>query len=65
MVLVLLPGGRFWMGADSGSRNPSPDTTPAHPVRLGEFFISKYELTQGQWVRLTQLENPSRYHPAV
>ena len=31
-----------------------------HEVQLSAYFISKYELTQGQWKRLTG-RNPSRY----
>ncbi|MEW6746770.1 MAG: bifunctional serine/threonine-protein kinase/formylglycine-generating enzyme family protein [Planctomycetota bacterium] len=30
-------------------------------LRVEPFFISKYEMTQGQWLRATQ-ENPSYYH---
>ena len=33
-----------------------------HAVRLSPFFLSKYELTQGQWLRFTG-ENPSRDTP--
>jgi formylglycine-generating enzyme required for sulfatase activity/serine/threonine protein kinase len=70
MVLVLLPGGRFWMGAqseDPSERNYDPqaqgDEGPVHPVELTAFFLSKYELTQSQWLRLTG-SNPSYYqHP--
>ena len=60
VVLVLLPGGSFWMGAqssDPGGRNYDPraqaDESPVHEVELSPFFLSKYEMTQGQWERLT------------
>ncbi len=69
IVLVLIPGGTFWMGAqadDENERNYSAQATekeiPPHAVTLGPFFISKYELTQGQWLRTTG-SNPSLYGP--
>ena len=73
-MLVLVPGGTFRMGA----RRPGPRTTrttvdhvdpmarrneqPVHEVTLDPFFISKYEMTQGQWLRATG-QNPSHHRP--
>lgn len=69
LVFVLLPGGTFWMGAqkeDPDGRNYDPaaqsDEGPVHEVELSAFFLSKYEMTQGQWKRLAG-SNPSRYGP--
>jgi formylglycine-generating enzyme required for sulfatase activity len=67
LVLVLLPGGTFEMGAHpTGSLNRDPKAQesegPVHPVRLSPFFLSKFEMTQGQWTRLTG-HNPSAYSP--
>jgi formylglycine-generating enzyme required for sulfatase activity len=60
IVLVLLPGGTFWMGAqrdDANRPNYDPqaesDEGPVHQVTLSPFFIGKYEVTQGQWLRWT------------
>ena len=53
VVLVLIPGGTFHMG-------PSFERTV--DVELSPYFMSKYELTQGQWKRLTG-GNPSAYGP--
>lgn len=65
LVLVLIPGGTFWMGAqkdDPQGRNYDPRATlreaPVHEVELDAFFISKYEMTQSQWLRQTG-KNPS------
>ncbi len=70
-VLVLVPGGRFLMGAqphDPGAPNHDPeaqtDEGPVHEVELGPYLLSKYELTQGQWETLTGA-NPSRYDPSM
>ena len=68
LVLVLLPGGTFTMGAspdeDSINRDPEAraDESPVHEVTPSPFFLSKYEMTQGQWLRFTG-GNPSLYGP--
>ena len=72
LVFVLLPGGTFWMGAQSHDplgRNYDPGATwneALHDVELSPFFVSKYEMSQGQWRQLTGTD-PSgyreTYHP--
>ena len=68
VVLVLLPKGKFWMGAGADASEPNFDPRaadiekPVHEVSLDAFFISKYELTQSQWLRV-QKDNPSAYLP--
>ena len=68
MVFALLPGGTFWMGASAqaGSQNYDQDAMvkegPVHQVDLSAFFLSKYEMTQGQWERLAGW-NRSLYGP--
>ncbi len=59
VVLVLLPGGTFTMGAQrvdpqgpNFDRDARKDETP-HRVTLLAFFLARHELTQGQWKRLT------------
>ncbi|MFH0946507.1 MAG: bifunctional serine/threonine-protein kinase/formylglycine-generating enzyme family protein [Planctomycetota bacterium] len=72
IVLVLLPGNRFFMG--SQSQDPAGVNYDPHAVEnefgedgrpvavtLAPFFLSKYEMTQGQWERFTG-ENPSVWH---
>jgi len=71
LVFVLLPGGTFRMGAARPSEersigSPNVDRwarsleVPVQAVRLAPFFLSKYEMTQGQWRRFTG-RNPSVY----
>ena len=69
LVFVLLPGGTFQMGAQKGDPsgpNYDPQATddegPVHAVTLSPFFLSKYEMTQGQWLRFVG-KNPSHYQP--
>lgn len=70
LVVVLVPGGSFAMGAQRRDpRRPNYDPrawqheAPVHTVRLDPFFVSKYEMTRGQWVRLTGRE-PALMTPA-
>ncbi|MEW6744264.1 MAG: bifunctional serine/threonine-protein kinase/formylglycine-generating enzyme family protein [Planctomycetota bacterium] len=64
LVLVLLPGGCFQMGCQrSDARAPCYDpnallSDELHTVELDPFFLSKYEMTQGQWLRIMG-SNPS------
>jgi serine/threonine protein kinase/formylglycine-generating enzyme required for sulfatase activity len=67
IVFVWMPEDTFWMGADSrpsGGHNledhPPRGASPAHQVTLSAHFLSKYEMTQEQWQRLTG-NNPSRF----
>jgi serine/threonine protein kinase/formylglycine-generating enzyme required for sulfatase activity len=66
LVFVLLPGGRFTMGAqknDPGGPNYDPLATyeeAPHEVEIAPFFLSKYEMTEAQWERFTG-SNPSEY----
>jgi formylglycine-generating enzyme required for sulfatase activity len=67
VVLVLIPGGKFWMGASAdpdAAHNHDPLATPfegpVHEVTLSPYFLSKYELTQEQWSRFTG-RKPSYY----
>jgi formylglycine-generating enzyme required for sulfatase activity/serine/threonine protein kinase len=66
LVLVLIPAGNFWMGAQSGDEHAEhydpqarSNEAPVHEVELSPYFLSKYEMTQGQWERFTGV-NPSQ-----
>ncbi len=65
VIYVLLPGGKFWMGAQSEDRlEPRLDPRsgafegPPHEVEVPAFLIGKFEVTQGQWLRIMG-QNPS------
>ena len=70
MVLVLIPSGSFRMGSQLDDANePNFSATcelteiPVHDVALKPFFLSKFEMTQGQWLKLMG-DNPAAYSPA-
>jgi formylglycine-generating enzyme required for sulfatase activity/tRNA A-37 threonylcarbamoyl transferase component Bud32 len=63
IVLVLLPGGAARLGArrpatgdpfDGPGLDPeaAPDESPPAEVELSPFFVSKFEMTHQQWVRI-------------
>ena len=69
LVFVLVPGGTFLMGAqweDSERPNFDPEAGqgnregPPTEVEVPPFFLSKFEMTQGQWERLDG-RNPSLF----
>ena len=66
VVLVLVPGGRFTMGChptQGANRDPEAQANevPFHELELAPFFVSKFELTQDQFVRSMDGDNPSQY----
>ena len=72
IVLVLIPGGRVVMGAEREPANPEAccdplahgEEGPAHAVILDPFLLSKYEMTQRQWLAASD-RNPSHYQPGA
>ena len=54
--MVYVEGGSFMMGSDKGDS----DEKPIHKVEVGNFYISKYEVTQAQWQAIMG-ENPSNH----
>ena len=73
LVFVLIPGGSFTMGACKpssdrplGSPNVDPevqhDESFLQQVTIQPFLLSKFEMTQGQWLRFTG-KNPCAFIP--
>lgn len=76
MEFVLIPPGKFWMGATAeeheayleslGDEEKRPEflgwDLPRHEVVLSRpYYVSKYEVRQREYVQLTGLRNPSRF----
>ncbi len=53
---VLVEGGTFQMGSNSGEE----DEKPVHAVTVSSFKMAKYEVTQSQW-KLVMGNNPSQF----
>ncbi|MHB2148649.1 formylglycine-generating enzyme family protein [Calditrichota bacterium LG25] len=56
--LILVEGGSFKMGDESGEGKS--DERPAHLVKVDDFYISKYEITQAQYYEVMG-RNPSYF----
>lgn len=68
IVLVLVPGGTFLIGAQNKDQNSpnydaeaADDEVPPRYVTLSPFFLAKHECTQAQWQVLTDGANPSKF----
>ena len=65
IIFVLLPGATLAVGSQNkDERKPNYDRRlqsahRIHQVTLSPFFMSKYEMTQAQWMRLSGGRNPS------
>ena len=60
MEFVFVPGGCFDMGCGSWTSDCDTDEKPVHTVCVDDFYIGKYEVTQGQWEKLMP-NNPSAF----
>jgi formylglycine-generating enzyme required for sulfatase activity len=59
--MVKIPAGGFVMGCRDGRDiQCDGDEKPAHTVRVNEFMMGKYEVTQGQW-KAVMGANPSEF----
>ncbi|MFT5687983.1 MAG: serine/threonine protein kinase/formylglycine-generating enzyme required for sulfatase activity [Planctomycetota bacterium] len=65
LILVLIPGEAFMMGTQlsdgersNNERRRGDQESPAHLVPLSPYFVSKNEVSQGQWERFVG-SNPS------
>lgn len=56
--MVFVKGGSYKMGDTFGDGNL--EEKPVHPVTVNDFYISKYEVTQIQWVTIMG-NNPSHF----
>jgi iron(II)-dependent oxidoreductase len=62
-ILVFVPGGEFTMGNPFGTGDS--DEQPAHIVNLNEFYIDKYEVTNGEYAQLLNAGNAVHFHSGM
>lgn len=58
LKLVYVQGGKFMMGSDA--KNAFDLEKPAHPVRLSDFYLGKFPVTQEVW-QVVMGDNPSDF----
>ncbi len=49
LMMVLVEGGEFSMGADGRAEFTHADELPAHSVTLSNYYIGRYEVTNALW----------------
>ena len=59
-IMVYVQGGSFAMGNTDGSRSAYKDEKPVHKVTVSDYYISKYPVTQKQWMTIMG-NNPSGF----
>lgn len=60
IIFVKIPGGTFMMGSPEDEVGQRIDEGPIHEVKLSNFLIGKYEITQAQWMEIMG-NNPSHF----
>ena len=58
--MVKIPAGSFLMGSADNDKSTSPSEEPQHPVKLQEFYLGKYPVTQEQYQAIMG-NNPSYF----
>lgn len=57
---IAVKGGTFQMGCHEAAGKCDLDEGPARMVRLDDFWMGRFEVTQGQWLKIMG-KNPSQY----
>ena len=67
LSMVYIPQGKFIMGASVKEKDSSDRERPVHQVKVKDFFIGEYPITQIQWrkvVRLPQINRELKSNPS-
>ncbi|MBN2089086.1 SUMF1/EgtB/PvdO family nonheme iron enzyme [candidate division KSB1 bacterium] len=62
-IMVLVPAGEFTMGNAFGTGDS--DEQPAHTVYLNDFFIDKYEVTNGEYAQFLTAGNAQHFQTGM
>ena len=60
LAMVLIPAGKFDMGASVEERASSDRERPRHQVKVSSFLMGKYPITQAQWRTVAKLSSIKR-----
>lgn len=60
LSMVLVPQGKFVMGGGVGEKGSSDRERPLHQVKVTDFLIGKYPITQAQWREVAKLPQIKR-----
>ncbi|MBI2193860.1 MAG: formylglycine-generating enzyme family protein [Planctomycetes bacterium] len=66
ICFVFIPPGEFQMGSPDAETDRDGDEGPVHRVRLTRpFYLGKYEVTRGQWKRITGSDPAARWSESL
>ncbi|MFN8608914.1 MAG: SUMF1/EgtB/PvdO family nonheme iron enzyme [Vulcanimicrobiota bacterium] len=65
MDLVQIPGADFDMGAPEAEVQKELDEGPRHPVRLSNYYMGRFEVTQAQWAAVLRMPTEGKTLPNV
>ncbi len=60
LSMVSIPQGKFIMGASAKEKDSSDRERPVHQVKVAEFLIGEYPITQIQWRKVAKLPQVNR-----
>lgn len=60
LAMVSIPAGKFSMGASVQEKESSDRERPIHQVKVAEFLIGEYPITQSQWRKIAKLPQVHR-----
>jgi len=60
LSMVHIPSGKFIMGASSQEKYSSDRERPVHRVKVKDFFLGEYPITQIQWRKVAKLPQINR-----
>jgi formylglycine-generating enzyme required for sulfatase activity len=60
LEMIAIPGGEFVMGSPDAEPKRDTDEGPTHAVRVAPFFMSRFPITQAQWLAATRLPKVHR-----
>jgi formylglycine-generating enzyme required for sulfatase activity len=55
LEIIRIPAGTFMMGSPKNEKERSNNESPQHQVKISEFFMGRYPVTQAQWQAVTAL----------
>ncbi|MEL6786265.1 MAG: formylglycine-generating enzyme family protein [Cyanobacteria bacterium J06607_15] len=60
LMMVSVPAGKYSMGASADEKDSSDRERPLHKVKVQEFLIGEYPVTQEQWRKIAKLPQINR-----
>ena len=60
LQMILIPEGKFIMGAPESEESSDERERPQHPVEVATFFMGRYPITKAQWRAVAAMDRVSK-----